>query len=640
MASGAFAEAYSTVEEVEKIVEQRIGEATQTASELQSVAMGTIQDLGEVNFSFNGGPPPKPPNINPNISVNLNLPQISPTSFGEITSQLPDFPALSPVPGIPELNIPTFTPSINALNIPNPPAWDAPKDPPEAPLVEDVLLPNDPNIVLPPLPLLTDLNIPTFNGLIMPVFDTKLPEFEGGPLPPGLQWAEPVWQPEILDEVVKVIQNLWAGGSGIPPAVEQAMIERAHDREDLTAKREIDAVADEFSQRGFTMPTGMQAARVDQLRETLAIKKLGLNRELTIQIAQWQIENIRFGVQQAIAAENVYVNVFLNAAQRLFEAAKFEVESKINIYNTQVSLFNAKMNGYQISAQVFDILVKAELTKIEVFKAEIEGEIAKGQLNEQKVRTYTAQVQALQTQIEIYKTQMQGAEIKSNVIRNKIEIYKAMVQAYAEQIQAQKTKFDAYESQVKGEAAKAGIIDAEARAYAALVQGKSSIADIAVKTAEVTIQKNRNLIEAYAAELDAEKVRIQSQLSVIQTNAQAYVADTQRYAAQAGAEGTKAQLQVSAKEAELRTNVSFYQAQVQAYLGNMEQLIRQAALVVDSLKAAGSISSTLAAGAMAGVHVGANLSGGASVSASGSETFGQSYSEGKSTNTNINYEGT
>jgi len=640
MASGAFAEAYSTVEEVEKIVEQRIGEATQTASELQSVAMGTIQDLGEVNFSFNGGPPPKPPNINPNINVNLNLPQISPTSFGEITSQLPDFPALSPVPGIPELNIPTFTPSINALNIPNPPAWDAPKDPPEAPLVEDVLLPNDPNIVLPPLPLLTDLNIPTFNGLIMPVFDTKLPEFEGGPLPPGLQWAEPVWQPEILDEVVKVIQNLWAGGSGIPPAVEQAMIERAHDREDLTAKREIDAVADEFSQRGFTMPTGMQAARVDQLRETLAIKKLGLNRELTIQIAQWQIENIRFGVQQAIAAENVYVNVFLNAAQRLFEAAKFEVESKINIYNTQVSLFNAKMNGYQISAQVFDILVKAELTKIEVFKAEIEGEIAKGQLNEQKVRTYTAQVQALQTQIEIYKTQMQGAEIKSNVIRNKIEIYKAMVQAYAEQIQAQKTKFDAYESQVKGEAAKAGIIDAEARAYAALVQGKSSIADIAVKTAEVTIQKNRNLIEAYAAELDAEKVRIQSQLSVIQTNAQAYVADTQRYAAQAGAEGTKAQLQVSAKEAELRTNVSFYQAQVQAYLGNMEQLIRQAALVVDSLKAAGSISSTLAAGAMAGVHVGANLSGGASVNASGSETYGQSYSEGKSTNTNINYEGT
>lgn len=31
------------------------------------------------------------------------------------------------------------------------------------------------------------------------------------------------------------------------------------------------------------------------------------------------------------------------------------------------------MNGYQIEASVFDTLVKAELSKIEVFKAEIEA---------------------------------------------------------------------------------------------------------------------------------------------------------------------------------------------------------------------------------------------------------------------------
>jgi hypothetical protein len=68
--------------------------------------------------------------------------------------------------------------------------------------------------------------------------------------------------------------------------------------------------------------------------------------------------------------------------------------------------------------------------------------------------------------------------------------------------------FDAYESQVKGESAKAGIIDAEARAYAALIQGKSSIADIGVKKADVTIQKNRALIEGYQAALEAEKARV------------------------------------------------------------------------------------------------------------------------------------
>lgn len=635
-----FEEAYNSVENVDQIVSSRINDASATSQELQSTALSTIAALQGVNLNFNAGSLPSPPNIDPNIDVSINLPPITPTSFGTITSTMPSRPGLDGVPSVSPLDIPDFQSSIDSLNIPEPPPWTDPGAAPVRPTTGDVVLPDSPLLVMPQMPALVEINIPSFTGVNLPSFSATAPEFEGTALPGILQWSEPTYHPEILDEVLSVIRTLWAGGSGIPPAVEQAMIERALSREDMIANREIDSVAEEFSLRGFTMPSGMQAARVDQMRQDLALKKLSLNRELTIKFAEWQIENIRFGVQQAIAAENVLVNIFLNSAQRMFEAARFQIESQINIYNAQVSLFNARMNGYQIEASVFDTLVKAELSKIEVFKAEIEAEVARGQINEQKVRTYTAQVQALQTEVEIYKARMQGAQVQSDVIRNQIEAYKADVQAYGERIQADKVRFDAYESQVKGEAAKAGIIDAEARAYAALVQGKSAAADIDVKRAELIIQKNRSLVEAYIADLDAEKARIQSQSAVIQSGAQAYIADTQRFAAQAQAETTKAQVQVAAKEAELRTNVSFYQAQVQAYIGNMEQLIRQAGLVIDALKAAGQISSTLAAGAMAGVHVGATLTGSGAVSASGaySEVFSNSKSESK--NENYNYEGT
>lgn len=634
-----FEEAYNSVENVDQIVSSRINDASATSQALQSTALSTIAALQGVNFNFSAGSPPSPPNIDPNIDVSINLPPITPTSFGTITSMMPSRPGLDGVPSVSPLNIPDFQSSIGSLNIPEPPPWTAPGTAPVRPSTGDVVLPDSPLLVMPQMPALVEINVPSFGGLTLPTFSASAPEFEATALPGILQWSEPTYHPEILDEVLGVIRTLWAGGSGIPAAVEQAMWARAAEREDLTAERELDSVSEEFSMRGFTMPPGMQAARTDQMRQDLALKKLSLNRELTIKFAEWQIENIRFGVQQAIAAENVYVNLFLNQAQRMFEAARFQIESQLNIYNAQVTLYNARMNGYQIEASVFDTLVKAELSKIEVFKAEIEAEVARGQINEQKVRTYTAQVQALQTEVEIYKARMQGAQVQSDVIRNQIEAYKADVQAYGERIQADKVRFDAYESQVKGEAAKAGIIDAEARAYAALVQGKSSAADIDVKRAELIIQKNRSLVEAYIADLDAEKARIQSQTAVIQSGAQAYIADTQRFAAQAQAETTKAQVQVAAKEAELRTNISFYQAQVQAYIGNMEQLIRQAGLVIDALKAAGQISSTLAAGAMAGVHVGATLSGTGAVSASGaySEVFSQSKSESK--NENINYDG-
>jgi hypothetical protein len=97
---------------------------------------------------------------------------------------------------------------------------------------------------------------------------------------------------------------------------------------------------------------------------------------------------------------------------------------------------------------------------------------------------------------------------------------------------------------------------------------------------------------------------------------------------------------VTAKEAEIRTNVALYQAQVQAYIGTMEQMIRKASLSLDAIKAAGSMASTLAAGAMAGVHVGATLSGSGSVGASGADTYSISKSTTDSRSENYNYEGT
>lgn len=635
-----FEQAYSAVENVDQIVTSRIMDATETAATLQAEALDTLEKLKDIQFNFSPGAAPRPPNIAPNIDISLQLPPVDPTSFGTITSQLGSAPSLENPPSISRPNIPEFQSSIGSLTIPQPPSYTAPGAPPEAPPTENVDLPAKPLLPLPVLPSLIDVTIPEFGGLALPVFNASLPEFEASALPGILQWSEPEYHPEILDEVMEKLRLLWSGSNGIPPAVEAAMVERAMSREVMIAEREIDAVSEEFSLRGFTMPTGMQAARVDQMRQDLALKNMSANRELTIEFVKIQVENVRFAVTNAIAAENVLVNIFSNMAERTFLAAKFRVESQIQIYNAQVALFNARMNAYQIQAQVFNTLVQAELAKIEIFKAEVEAELAKGQLNEQKVRTYTAQIQALQTQVEIYKAEMQGASIHSDVIRNRIEAYRASVEAYAARIQADKVHFESYEAQVRGEAAKAGIIDAEARAYAALIQGKAAAADIDVKRADIVIQKNRAMIEAYVADLEAEKARIQSQTAVIQAGAQAYIANTQRFAAQAQAETAKAQVIVSAQEASMRTNVAFYQAQVQAYLGHMEQLIRQASLVVEALKSAGQIGATLAAGSFAGVHVGATLSGAGGVNASGAYSEAYSDSKSTSTNTNYNYEGT
>ena len=91
------------------------------------------------------------------------------------------------------------------------------------------------------------------------------------------------------------------------------------------------------------------------------------------------------------------------------------------MYNAQVALFNARQTALPRSSGGLDIRIKAELAKIEAFKAQVEAEVAKGQLNEQRVNAYKAQVESVLAVVEIYKAQMQGASVQSDVIRSKMK---------------------------------------------------------------------------------------------------------------------------------------------------------------------------------------------------------------------------
>jgi hypothetical protein len=645
IASDPFAESFGTVQAVDTIVEARIADSKAVATSFLDSASATLDALQSVNFNLTGpfDPPPVPTNVAVTVP-DVQLDPISAHTFGQVTYAPPNRPDLDPAPALPsDPIIPDFTPAFTGFAIPEPPPnIDTSGTPTPDFGSTDVTLPASIDPALPDMPLLDSITVPTFAGLTLPTFDATAPEFQGSALVDVLQWSEPVYHPTILSETFDKIRSLWSGGSGIPAAVELAMVERAQSREDMAYARDLDNVSTEFSKRGFTMPPGMMSARIDQMKQDLNLKKQGLNRELTIEFVKTQVENIRFAVTQSIAGEQVMVSIFLNMAQRMFEAAKFQIETQIQMYNAQVSLFNATTQAYGVRAQVFGELVRAELAKIEVFKAEVEAEVAKGQVNEQKVRVYAAQLQGVTAQVEIFKAKMQGASIQSEVIRNRIEAYKSELQAYAERLSAQKIIFDAYNSRVQAEGAKAQVVEAQSRAYAALVQGKVSLAEFGLKKLEFTIQKNQQRISEYTSELEAEKVSMQAQLETAQLAAQAYTADTQRFTAQAQAETALAQLQVTAQESSARSNVAYFQARVQAYVGYMEQLIRKVSTIVEALKSAGQIASTIGAGALAAVHVGANLSGSGGVTASGSVAFARTVSESTSTSTNENhnFEGT
>lgn len=512
---------------------------------------------------------------------------------------------------------PVFTPSIIGVTVPAAPGPIDTSGLPTRPNINtSVAIPDSPAVALPAMDFLEPVVIPDFTFPTLPIFDATSPEFEGTFIGSVLNWEEPEYQIEILDEVMAQVRRYFAGGTGIPAAVERALFERAVDRDNLLVDRAVSEAYDEFSSRGYTMPPGALVARVDSVRQEAMLKAQATSREILIKAAEWEIENIRFAVQQGIACENVLVGIFMNGAARLFEAAKHRVDSELAIYNAQVALFNARQSAYATEATVFKARLEGELAKLEVFKAEIEGEKAKASLNEQKVRVYVAELDAVQKQVDIYRAKMEAARVQSELIKSQIDAYKADLEGYATRLNAEKVKFDAYEAQVRAEVAKVGIIDAEARAFAAEIEGYKTGADVEISKSRNVIERNKLIIEQFSALIEQDKARMQAQLSAVQSATARQQALTAAFQANASVDEARARLGVSVQEANIRNFLAYYEMQLKKYDAHMARLIEKAKVTIEGLKAAGQISGSLAAGAMAAMNVSAGLSGGAATNAS------------------------
>jgi len=618
--TGIFAAANNTTQEIKDVVLRRQAEAIAKADASRLSALSVIQDMGAFTprLTLNGSVPVAPVLV-ANITGNLNLPELGADSFGTITPIVSQNPPTFQVGAMEPINIDGFQPSFANVNVPDAPVAGDFGPLPTVPDIGDITLPTVPLLERPALPDLVDVVIPDYTFPVLSQFTAKSPEFKDTAVSAVLQWSETPYVVSILTDEMAKLRQMWDGGTGLPLAVEKALWERAASREDIAISRDVSAATTEFAGRGFTMPPGMLVARIDSIREDGQIRKLGLGREVLVKIADTQIENVRFACTQAVASENVLLSVWNTISGRQFDAAKVQIDSQLSLANMQVAIFNARQQAYATEATIYRAKLDGDLAGIQVYRAQIDGQIAKGTINQQRVSVYSEMVRALLSDLEVYKAQMEGVKIEGDVQRNRIDAYKVQIEAYAAVVAADKTRFDVYESQMKGEAAKVNLVEAQARGYAAYVSGQAAKADINIKNQQAEIATAELELRSYTARLERDKALMQSQSASISANAEAHRTNTQRFVAQAGAQTTAVELQIKATEANMRNSIAIFDVQLRKYTADMEQMIRVASIQLEALKSAAQATSTLAAGAMAGISMGSDIRASASVGASGAE---------------------
>lgn len=617
-----------------QIVSEQIDLMNKRADAALSKAYETLQSLQNLGAALDTLPPtptidiPSTPD-NPfpglQVPVRAELPAIGDIRVPELNLDFSDIDQ-----GLGELDEPPeFTPSVIGIDLPPRPSPIDTSGSPVRPETGSVDLPVAPAITMPDVGDLTPISVPDFDFPELPRFDALAPEFEASAPSTVLQWEEPAYQSTNLDSLKSTLARMLVGGTGLPPAIEQALFDRARVREDINGQKAVDDAFQDAASRGHMLPPGALLKRVADIREANQLKVSETAREILINSAQWEIDNLRTALERGITLEAQLMDQSNAMAQRAFDAARLQLESEISLYNAQVSLFNARQTAYQVAADVYGKLLQGELAKLEVFKAQIEGERAKGDLNEQTVRVYTARLQGVTSLIDIYRAKMEGAKVQSDLIKSQIDAYSTDVQAYAQKLQAKKTEYDAYEAGVRAEQAKIGILEAESRAFAATVQAYESKNNVRIQGVRARVDVAGAKISQYTAQLQAEQARVQAELSSIQAITQAFQADVGRYSAQINAASADRDLQARTVEARLRNNLAYYEIELKKYDAAIQQLLQRVQVQSEAMKSVGTITAQLASGAMAATNVSASMSGSAGISSSDSlnTTHSHTYNE-------------
>ena len=214
-----------------------------------------------------------------------------------------------------------------------------------------------------------DINVA---GLLADITPIDLTEFTGeAPTDPtGLELNLPadLSDTDEVDRAIhdKLVHDIVSGGPAIPEAVENAIVERDHERSLLIHQDALDSLSAEWAKRGFSLPNGMLSAVLSQAVIEYNNKRLDTSRDVMIKSFELGDANTKFAVQQGL----------LWIGNRI-ETYKAKLQAEISRIDAIIKVYLGKVQVFQGKAMVYNTLTEVQVRR---FDAELKVALAKADL--------------------------------------------------------------------------------------------------------------------------------------------------------------------------------------------------------------------------------------------------------------------
>ena len=144
--------------------------------------------------------------------------------------------------------------------------------------------------------------------------------------------------------------DIIVNGRGVPITVENALWNRAKDREVQEALRAEQDVINASAARGFSAPSGVVNSTVAALQSDLNLKLSGINREIAFKAFDTLNENHKFAITQAISLRAQFVQAlgtFIRTAMVQSDAADYAktiLQAKTGLYDHALRVYSAEVD--------------------------------------------------------------------------------------------------------------------------------------------------------------------------------------------------------------------------------------------------------------------------------------------------------
>lgn len=287
-----------------------------------------------------------------------------------------------------------------------------------------------------PAPVLQDLPTIDASGL------SSIPTI--APIDATLTWNGTPLSTDIYPEILgRIIALLTSGATGLSPAVEQAIYDRARERQRADRLEEYNKINNSAAELQFQFPSGVLLSGLVDFGIGATRQDADIENQIIVTQAELEQKNSQFALQQAVELEKMIRASWSDAEARNLKFAESKVDFLIRDFAERS---------------------RAIMIGVEAQKAYIEGQVS----------NLRGVVDSNKGKIEIFKEQYEALETRINAIsaRNKsvTDVFTSRMSGYTEEQRA-----IASENASAIEALKAEVSAAEIEVRAAIAEAEQAV---------------------------------------------------------------------------------------------------------------------------------------------------------------------